>query len=124
MTWRRRRSTDHGDEDVLLLLLVEVGAVEHLPRLLLEQLVQRQRAVESALPAPRPKAAPEPFAAAVARETLRLRCLGLAMSVYAQVLVRVPIPSIETFTTSPALRNSLRASPTPAGVPVRIRSPG
>ena len=26
----------HGDQDVLLLLLVEVGAVEHLPRLLLE----------------------------------------------------------------------------------------
>ena len=27
-------------------------------------------------------------------------------------------------TTSPAFRNSLRARPTPAGVPVRIRSPG
>ena len=35
----------HGDEDVLPLLLVEVGAVEHLSRLLLEQLVQRKRAV-------------------------------------------------------------------------------
>src|SRR5262245_28252782 len=39
----------HGDEDVLLLLLVEVGAVEHLPRLLLEQLVQRQRTVGNLL---------------------------------------------------------------------------
>ena len=32
----------HGDQDVLLLLLVEIGAIEHPPRLLLEQLVQRR----------------------------------------------------------------------------------
>ena len=34
--------TAHGDEDALLLLLVEIGAVEHLARLLLKQLVQRE----------------------------------------------------------------------------------
>src|SRR5215470_8243478 len=39
----------HGNEDVLLLLLVEVGTVEHLPRLLLEQFVQRERAVGNLL---------------------------------------------------------------------------
>ena len=37
--------TTHGDEDILFLLLVEIGAVEHLPGLLLEQLMQRQRAL-------------------------------------------------------------------------------
>src|SRR3954451_18150016 len=42
----------------------------------------------------------------------------------AQVLTSVPTPSTHTFTTSPGCRNSLRAKPTPAGVPVRIRSPG
>src|SRR3984893_313602 len=40
------------------------------------------------------------------------------------LLVSVPIFSIQILTTSPALRNSPRAEPTPAGVPVRIRSPG
>src|SRR5215831_5151281 len=35
----------HGDQDVLLLLLVEIATVEHLPSLLLEQLVQREAAV-------------------------------------------------------------------------------
>src|SRR5262245_55733462 len=34
----------HGDQDALLLLLVEIGAIEHGPRLLREQLVQRQAA--------------------------------------------------------------------------------
>ena len=43
----------HGDEDVLLLLLVEIAAIEHLPGLLLEELVQRQRA-ERNLIVPRP----------------------------------------------------------------------
>src|SRR3954447_2249722 len=41
-----------------------------------------------------------------------------------QALIKVPTPSTHTFTTSPGCRNSLRARPTPAGVPVRIRSPG
>src|SRR6185369_16339944 len=40
------------------------------------------------------------------------------------LLVSVPIFSIQILTTSPALRNSPRAEPTPAGVPVRTRSPG
>jgi len=43
---------------------------------------------------------------------------------HAILLVRLPIRSIQIFTTSPALRNSARPAPTPAGVPVRIRSPG
>src|SRR4051812_41527049 len=34
--------TAHGDEDALLLLLVEIGSVEHLARLLLKQVVQRE----------------------------------------------------------------------------------
>src|SRR5262245_6531772 len=34
----------HGDEDALLLLLVEVGTIEHHARLLPEQLVQREAA--------------------------------------------------------------------------------
>src|SRR6516165_11782993 len=37
----------HGDENVLLLLLVEVGAIEQLPRLLFEQRVQRERAIRN-----------------------------------------------------------------------------
>src|SRR6185437_9212363 len=40
------------------------------------------------------------------------------------LLISVPIFSIHSFTVSPALRNSLRAAPTPAGVPVMITSPG
>src|SRR5262245_30325708 len=40
------------------------------------------------------------------------------------LLVSVPIFSIHSLTTSPALRNSPRAEPTPAGVPVSTRSPG
>src|SRR5262249_28530665 len=43
---------------------------------------------------------------------------------YAILLLISPIPSIQIFTTSPALRYSPRPAPTPAGVPVRIRSPG
>src|SRR5262249_41056014 len=43
---------------------------------------------------------------------------------HAILLVSVPILSIHSFTVSPGLRNSLRAAPTPAGVPVRITSPG
>src|SRR5438067_516459 len=35
-----------------------------------------------------------------------------------------PIFSIHSLTVSPALRNSPRPAPTPAGVPVRIMSPG
>ena len=35
----------HGDQDVLLLLLVEVGSGEHLSRLLLEQVMEREPAV-------------------------------------------------------------------------------
>src|SRR5713101_4487680 len=42
----------------------------------------------------------------------------------ASLVVSVSFNSIQIFTTSPALRNSPRAEPTPAGVPVRIRSPG
>jgi len=45
-------------------------------------------------------------------------------SSYPIVFVSVPISSIQTRTTSPALRNSRLAMPTPAGVPVRMRSPG
>src|SRR5205823_2713787 len=45
-------------------------------------------------------------------------------SAHAILLVSVPIFSIHSFTVSPALRNSLRAAPTPAGVPVMITSPG
>src|SRR5262245_11301038 len=37
----------HGDENVLLLLLVEVGAIKQLPRLLFEQRVQRERAIRN-----------------------------------------------------------------------------
>src|SRR5262249_23240240 len=37
----------HGDENVLLLLLVEIGSVEQLSRLLLEQRVQRERAIRN-----------------------------------------------------------------------------
>src|SRR5262249_12644836 len=37
----------HGDENVLLLLLVEVGAIEQLSRLLFEQRVQRERAIRN-----------------------------------------------------------------------------
>src|SRR5262249_26529173 len=37
----------HGDENVLLLLLVEIGAIEQLPRLLFEQRVQRERAIRN-----------------------------------------------------------------------------
>src|SRR5262249_49303479 len=40
------------------------------------------------------------------------------------LLVSSPIFSIQILTTSPFLRNSPRPAPTPAGVPVRIRSPG
>jgi hypothetical protein len=39
----------HADEDRLLLLLAEVGAVQHLRGLLLEQVVQRQIAGEDAV---------------------------------------------------------------------------
>src|SRR5262249_27458234 len=45
-------------------------------------------------------------------------------SLYAILLLISPMPSIQIFTTSPALRYSPRPAPTPAGVPVRIRSPG
>jgi hypothetical protein len=38
--------------------------------------------------------------------------------------LRVPIPSIQSLTTSPAFRKRPRAIPTPAGVPVSTRSPG
>src|SRR5258705_13720498 len=34
----------HGDEDVLLLLFVKIGAIEHRTRLLCEQVVQRKAA--------------------------------------------------------------------------------
>src|SRR6516225_68859 len=37
----------HGDENVLLLLLVEVGAIEQLPGLLFEQRVQREGAIRN-----------------------------------------------------------------------------
>src|ERR1043166_7689033 len=40
----------HGAEDVLLLLLVEIGAFEHRHRLLLEQIVQREIAVFDPIP--------------------------------------------------------------------------
>jgi hypothetical protein len=43
---------------------------------------------------------------------------------YTNVLVSSPTCSTQTRTTSPDLRNSFRAMPTPAGVPVRIKSPG
>src|SRR5215467_16133011 len=43
---------------------------------------------------------------------------------YAILLLISPIPSTQIFTTSPALRYSPRPAPTPAGVPVRMRSPG
>src|SRR5262245_1907719 len=43
---------------------------------------------------------------------------------YAILLLISPIFSIQIFTTSPALRNSPRPAPTPAGVPVSTRSPG
>ena len=39
-------------------------------------------------------------------------------------LIRLPMPSIHTLVESPRLRNSLRAAPTPAGVPVSTISPG
>src|SRR5436190_17150960 len=51
-------------------------------------------------------------------------CAAEAPRNHAILLVSVPIFSIQIRTTSPALRNSPRAAPTPAGVPVRIRSPG
>ena len=35
-----------------------------------------------------------------------------------------PTPTIQSFTVSPAFRNVRRGIPTPAGVPVRMRSPG
>jgi hypothetical protein len=41
--------TAHGDENALLLLVVEIGILQHGPRLLLEQLVQRQIAGEDAV---------------------------------------------------------------------------
>jgi len=34
--------TAHGHQDVLLLILFEIAAIEYLPRLLLEQLMQRK----------------------------------------------------------------------------------
>src|SRR6266481_6645520 len=37
----------HGDENVLLLLLVEIGAIEQLPGLLFEQRVQREGAIRN-----------------------------------------------------------------------------
>src|SRR5262249_41066943 len=37
----------HGDENILLLLLVEIGPVKQLSRLLLEQRVQRERAMRN-----------------------------------------------------------------------------
>ena len=43
---------------------------------------------------------------------------------HASLLVSSPIFSIQIFTTSPFLRNSPRPAPTPAGVPVRMTSPG
>src|SRR5262249_2833283 len=49
---------------------------------------------------------------------------GVELRDQAILLVSVPIFSIQILTTSPALRNSPRADPTPAGVPVRITSPG
>jgi hypothetical protein len=52
-------------------------------------------------------------------------CAGRRVSsLYAIVLLSVPIFSIQSRTVSPGLRNSGRAAPTPAGVPVRIMSPG
>src|SRR5438445_6658359 len=51
-------------------------------------------------------------------------CAAEAPRNHAILLVSVPIFSIQSLTTSPALRNSPRAAPTPAGVPVRMRSPG
>src|SRR2546422_11700507 len=42
----------------------------------------------------------------------------------AMVWLSSPMPSIHSFTVSPALRNIRRGIPTPAGVPVRMRSPG
>src|SRR5436309_13942512 len=39
----------HGDENVLLLLFVEVGAIEQLSGLLLEQRVQRECAIRNLL---------------------------------------------------------------------------
>src|SRR5579863_2518823 len=49
---------------------------------------------------------------------------GAGEESYAILLLNSPIPSIHTFTTSPALRNSPLSAPVPDGVPVRIRSPG
>ena len=45
---------------------------------------------------------------------------------YSNLLTNVPIPSIETFTISPDFKNlgGLNPLPTPAGVPVKITSPG
>src|SRR5262249_13613131 len=45
-------------------------------------------------------------------------------ALYAILVLISPMPSIPIFTTSPALRYSPGPAPTPAGVPVRIRSPG
>src|SRR5262249_1666311 len=50
-------------------------------------------------------------------------CVAAAPCDHAILLVSVPIFSIQILTTSPALRNSPRAAPTPAGVPVRMMSP-
>src|SRR5438105_15674927 len=52
-------------------------------------------------------------------QTERIVCCS-----YTNVLLSVPTCSTHTRTTSPDLRNSLLARPTPAGVPVRITSPG
>src|SRR6267142_5691135 len=49
---------------------------------------------------------------------------SLENACYAILLLISPIFSIQIFTTSPALRNSSRPAPTPAGVPVSTRSPG
>src|SRR5438445_10873661 len=51
-------------------------------------------------------------------------CAAEAPRNHAILLVSVPIFSIQILTTSPALRNSPRAAPTPAGVPVGMRSRG
>ena len=40
------------------------------------------------------------------------------------VLLSSPMPSIHSFTVSPGFKKRPRPAPTPAGVPVRTRSPG
>jgi hypothetical protein len=54
--------------------------------------------------------------------TLNVR--AASFRTYTSVLLSVPTCSTHTRTTSPDFRNSFLAKPTPAGVPVRIKSPG